>query len=67
MLVKLDYSPKKNACHISVSDSDVRSRLMHAFSVPNEAKKFVRGPERRFVPDRIHFITPTGMFNFRVN
>lgn len=64
MLVKLDYSSKKNACHISVSDSDVRSRLMHAFSVPNEAKKFVRGPERRFVPDRIHFITPTGMFNF---
>lgn len=41
MLVKLDYSEKKNSCHISVSDSDVRERLLYAFSVPNEAKKFV--------------------------
>lgn len=64
MLVKLDYNEKRNKCHIALSDSDVRERLMHAFSIPNEAKKFVKGPQRRFVPDRVYFITPTGTFNF---
>lgn len=64
MLVKLDYNEKRNQCHIALSDTDVRERLMHAFSIPNEAKKFVKGPQRRFVPDRVYFITPTGTFNF---
>jgi hypothetical protein len=64
MIVKLDYSEKKNACHIDISDSDIRERLMYAFSIPNEAKKFVKGPQRRFIPDRVYFITPTGSFNF---
>lgn len=65
MLVKLDYNDRKNSCHISLSDSDIRERLMHAFSVPNEAKQFVKGPQRRFIPDRTYFITPNGSFNFR--
>lgn len=64
MLVQLDYLEKKNACHIGLSDNTIRGRLMYAFSVPNEGKRFVRGPESRFVPDRHHFITPTGVFDF---
>ena len=64
MLVKLDYNEKRNQCHIALSDSDVRERLMHAFSIPNKAKKFVKGPEQRFISDRVYFITPTGTFNF---
>lgn len=64
MLVKLDYNEKRNQCHIALSDSDIRERLMHAFSIPNEAKKFVKGPQRRFIPDRVYFITPSGTFNF---
>ena len=65
MIIELDYSEKRNICHLSISDQDVRERLMYAFSVPNEAKKFAKGPSRRFIPDRVHFISPTGMFNFR--
>ena len=64
MIVKLDYNEKRNQCHIALSDADIRERLMYAFSIPNEAKKFVKGPQRRFVPDRVYFITPTGSFNF---
>ena len=64
MLVKLDYLEKRNNCNIQISDSDVRERLMYAFSCPNKAKEFVKGPQRRFIPDRVHFITPTGSFNF---
>lgn len=64
MIVQLDYNEKRNQCHIALSDADIRERLMHAFSIPNEAKKFVKGPQRRFVPDRVYFITPTGTFNF---
>lgn len=64
MNVCLDYNEKRNACHIALSDADIRDRLYYAFSVPNEAKKFVQGPQRRFIPDRTYFITPTGTFNF---
>lgn len=67
MIVELDYSEKRNICHLSISDDDVRNRLMYAFSVPNEAKKFAKGPSKRFIPDRVHFISPSGMFNFRIN
>mgnify|MGYP003397773583 FL=1 len=66
MLVKLDYLEKRNSCHIALSDSDVRERLMHAFSVPNKEKRFVSGANARFVPDRKYFITPTGTFNFGI-
>lgn len=66
MLVKLDYSPNSRLCHIEVSDPDVWARMNEAFSVPNDAKKFVKGPQKRFISDRIHFITPTGSFNFGI-
>lgn len=66
MLVQLDYLEKKNACHINLSDFNVRNRLMYAFSVPNEGKKFAKGPNSRFIPDRHYFITPTGTFNFGI-
>lgn len=66
MNVKFDYSPKTRLCHIELTDADVWARLNEAFSVPNDAKKFVKGPQKHFISDRIHFITPTGSFNFRV-
>jgi len=66
MLVQLDYSEKKNACHIALSDKDVRDRLMHSFSVPNKEKRFTTGPNKRFVRDRKYFITPTGSFDFGI-
>ena len=66
MLVQLDYSEKKNACHIALSDKDVRDRLMHSFSVPNKEKRFTTGPNKRFVNDRKYFITPTGSFDFGI-
>lgn len=66
MLVQLDYSEKKNACHIALSDKDVRDRLMHSFSVPNKEKRFTTGPNKRFVKDRKYFITPTGSFDFGI-
>ena len=47
MIVSLDYNEKKNACHIALSDADVRDRLYYVFSAPNEAKKFVLGPRHR--------------------
>lgn len=64
MLVKLDYLENRNRCNIQISDADVRERLMYAFSCPNKAKDHVKGPQRRWIPDRIHFISPTGGFNF---
>lgn len=66
MLVKLDYLENKNKCNIQISDDDVRRRLMHAFSTPNKAKSHVKGPNSRFIPDRIYYITPTGSFNFGI-
>lgn len=66
MLVQLDYSEKKNACHIALSDKDVRDRLMHSFSVPNKEKRFTTGANKRFVKDRKYFITPTGSFDFGI-
>lgn len=32
--------------------------------MPNEAKKFIHGPNAWRIPDRIYFITPTGKFLF---
>lgn len=64
MLAKLDYLKNVNKCNIQISDDDVRERLMYAFSCPNKAKDHIKGPQRRFVPDRIHFISPTGRFDF---
>lgn len=66
MLVKLDYNEKQNKCHISLSDNDVKNRLMHSFSVPNKEKRFASGPKARFIPDRKYFISPTGSFNFGI-
>lgn len=66
MLVQLDYLEKKNACHIALSDKDVRDRLMHSFSVPNKEKRFTTGPNKRFINDRKYFITPTGSFDFGI-
>lgn len=66
MHVKLDYLEHRNRCNIQISDSDVRERLMYAFSCPNKAKDHVKGPQRRFIPDRLYFITPTGGFNFGI-
>ena len=60
MNVNVDYLPKKDYCRFEIDDLDVFERLREEFSVPNEAKKFVKGPNRRFIPDRIYFITPTG-------
>ena len=59
MIVQLDYNETKNECHIALSDADVRERLYYAFSIPNEAKKFVEKTRRRFIPDRTFFIKPT--------
>lgn len=39
-------------------------RLRLEFSVPNEGKKFAKGPYARFIPDRTYFITPTGQMCF---
>lgn len=65
MNVKFDYNEKTQKCNLSVSDNDVKDRLLNAFSMPNEGKKFVKGPARAWVQDRIYFIKPTGAFNFR--
>lgn len=64
MHVKLDYLENRNRCNIQISDNDVRERLMFAFSCPNKAKDHVKGPQRRFIPDRLYFISPTGSFDF---
>lgn len=62
--ISLDYVPEKNTCTIQVEDKDIKDRLYHAFSTPNNAKKFVKGPQRHWIPDNIYFITPMGSFNF---
>lgn len=64
MNIKLDYVPDKNKCTIEIDDRGVKERLYQAFSTPNTAKKFIKGPQRRWVPDNIYFITPMGSFNF---
>lgn len=64
MEVKFDYSEKTQKCHLQISDNDVKERLLHAFSRPNESKKFVKGYKRSFIGDRIYYISPTGTFNF---
>lgn len=64
MNVELDYSPKTRLCQLNIDDSYILERLRDKFSVPNEAKKFNTGPYRCFIPDYIHFITPTGRFSF---
>lgn len=60
----MDYSPKTRLCQIQMDSENVFERLRSFFSVPNEAKKFTKGPNRYFIPDYIHFITPTGRFHF---
>lgn len=62
--IALDYIPERNTCTIQVDNQEIRERLYHAFSTPNNAKKFVRGPQRHYIPDNIYFITPMGSFNF---
>lgn len=64
MNVELDYSPKTRLCQLNIDDQYILERLRDKFSVPNEAKKFNKGPYRCFIPDYIHFITPTGRFSF---
>lgn len=64
MNVTVDYLPKKNYCRFVIDDMTIFDNLREAFSVKNEAKKFVKGPNRRFIPDRIYFITPTGQCHF---
>ena len=66
MKVTVDYLPNKNYCRFEIDDLDVFERVREEFSVPNEAKKFVKGPNRRFIPDRIYFITPTGQCHFGI-
>ena len=60
MEVSVEYSERTLLCKIIVSDMDVFDRLREHFSIPNEGKKFIKGPRKRFIPDRIYFITPTG-------
>ena len=60
MEVSVEYSEKTMLCKIILSDLDVFERLRTHFSIPNEGKKFITGPRKRFIPDRIYFITPTG-------
>ena len=62
--VKLDYIEEKNKCTIEINDRSIKDRLYQAFSTPNTAKKFVKGPQRHWIPDNIYFITPMGSFNF---
>ena len=64
MNVTVDYLPKRNYCRFFIDDMTIFDNLREAFSVKNEAKKFVKGPNRRFIPDRIYFITPTGQCHF---
>ena len=64
MNVTVDYLPKRNYCRFFIDDMGIFDNLREAFSVKNEAKKFVKGPNRRFIPDRIYFITPTGQCHF---
>lgn len=64
MNVRVDYLPNKNYCRFEMDDMEVFDNLREQFSVKNEAKKFVKGPNRRFIPDRIYFITPTGQCHF---
>lgn len=64
MIVKCDYNKKTHLCQFTIPDANVLERLRDHFSVPNEAKKFNRGPNRYFIPDNIHFITPTGRCQF---
>lgn len=66
MKVTVDYLPNKNYCRFVIDDLDIFDRVREEFSVPNEAKKFVKGPNRRFIPDRIYFITPTGQCHFGI-
>lgn len=62
--IKLDYVEDKNKCTIEIDDRNIKDRLYQAFSTPNTAKKFIKGPHRYWVPDNIYFITPLGSFNF---
>ena len=62
--IELDYNSSKCTRIIKVEDKDIRDRLYQAFSTPNNAKKFVRGPQRHYISDNIYFITPMGSFNF---
>ena len=64
MNVTVDYLPKRNYCRFFIDDMTIFDNLREAFSVKNEAKKFVKGTNRRFIPDRIYFITPTGQCHF---
>ena len=64
MKVKLDYVEDKNKCTIEIDDRGIKDRLYQAFSTPNTAKKFVKGPQKHWIPDNIYFITPMGSFNF---
>lgn len=66
MNVKVNYFPKSQTCQIVISDDNVFSRLRDAFSVPNDGKKFMKGPYRHLIPDQTYFITPTGKFQFGI-
>ena len=60
MEVSVEYSERTLLCKLIISDLDVFERLREHFSIPNEGKKFIKGPQKRFIPDRIYFLTPTG-------
>ena len=60
MEVSVEYSERTLLCKLIISDLDVFERLREHFSIPNEGKKFIKGPQKRIIPDRIYFLTPTG-------
>lgn len=64
MKVTFEYNARTNKRKVIIPDSDVKERLYYAFSTPNTAKKFVKGPQKHWIQDNIYFITPTGSFNF---
>ena len=64
MKVSIQFNARTNRGKIFVSDNDVKERLYFAFSTPNTAKKFVKGPMKHWIQDNVYFITPTGTFNF---
>lgn len=66
MIAEFTYSPKTHLCQVKLDNESVFDRLRLDFSVPNEGKKFAKGPYARFVSDRTYFITATGQMGFGI-
>ena len=62
--IRFDYNDKTQQCKVFIDDKHWFDKMRDYFSTKNEAKKFVKGPMKHWVKDRIYFITSTGWYNF---